>query len=81
VLDPRLYRRDRPPGVALVPDPIEVLGGEAELDDEVAGEILRAGLAALFLPQADQGLLVLPHDDPGIGATDKVAAISVMPIF
>ncbi len=51
VLDPRLHRRDRPPGGAFVPGPVEVLGGEAELDDEVAGEVLRSELAALFLPQ------------------------------
>ena len=73
VLDPGLHRRDRPPGVALVPGPVEVLGGEAELDDEVAGEVLRADLAPLFLPQADQGLLVLAHDDAGIGAADEMA--------
>jgi hypothetical protein len=34
-----------------------------------------AELAPLLLPQPDQGLLVLPHDDPGIGAADEVAAV------
>jgi hypothetical protein len=28
--------------------PIEVLGGQAELDDEVTGEVLGLDLAALF---------------------------------
>ena len=66
------------PGVALVPLAIEVLGRQAELDDEVAGEVLRPDLAALFLPQADQGLLVLAHDDAGVGAADEVAAIQIV---
>ncbi len=60
VPDPGLHRRDHPPGVALVPGPVEVLGGEPELDDEVAGQVLRADLAALLLPKADQGFLILP---------------------
>jgi hypothetical protein len=50
VLDPGLHRRDRPPGVALVPSPVEVLGGEAELDDEVARQVLRPYLAPFFMP-------------------------------
>jgi hypothetical protein len=33
---------------------IEVLGHEPELDDEVTGEVLRLGLAALFLPEAQE---------------------------
>jgi hypothetical protein len=41
VFDPALHRRDGPPGIALVPAPIEVLGGDTELDDEVAREIFR----------------------------------------
>jgi hypothetical protein len=42
------------------------------LDDEVGREVLGPDLASLFLPEADQGLLILPHDDAGIGATDKI---------
>jgi hypothetical protein len=47
------------------------------LNNEVAGEVLRPNLAALFLPQADQGFLVLAHNDAGIGAADEVAAVSM----
>ena len=61
-------------GNALVPGPIEVLGRQAKLDDEVAGQVLWPDLAALFLPQADEGLLILPHDDAGVGATNEVTA-------
>jgi hypothetical protein len=31
-------------------------------------------LAALFSPEPQQGLLVLAHDDPGIGAADEVVS-------
>ena len=43
----------------------------------LVGQVLRPDLAALFLPQADQGLFVLAHDDAGVGAADEVAAVSV----
>ncbi len=39
------------PGLGLVPAPIELLGNDTELDDEVAGQVLRLDLAALFPPQ------------------------------
>ncbi len=67
--------RDDLAGIGLVPAPVEVLGGQAELDDEVAGEVLRLDLAALFPPQPQQGGLVIAHDDPGVRAADEVAAI------
>jgi hypothetical protein len=74
VLDPGLHVLDGVAGVALVPLAIEVLGHDPELDDEVAREVLRPDLAAFFLPEADQGLFVLAHDDAGVGAADEVAA-------
>jgi len=39
-------------GVRLEPASIEVLGRDAELDDEVLGQVHRLGLAALLLPKA-----------------------------
>jgi hypothetical protein len=74
VYDPALDIGDRTAGIALVPLPIEVFGRQAELDDEFAREVLQPDLAAVFLPQTDQGLFVLPHDDPGVGAADEVTA-------
>jgi hypothetical protein len=50
VLDPALHVLDRVSGVALVPLAIEVLGHEAELDDQVSGKVLRPDLASLLLP-------------------------------
>ena len=38
-------------------------------------EVLGLDLAALFPPQAEQGGLVVAHDDPGVRAADEGAAI------
>ena len=45
-----------------------------ELDDEVAGQVLRLDLAAFFPPEAEQGGFVIAHDDPGVRAADEVSA-------
>jgi hypothetical protein len=42
-------------GVALEPVPIELLGDEAQLDDQLAREVRRLDFAALFPPKAEQG--------------------------
>ena len=55
--------------------PVEVLGHGAELDDQVGREVLGLDLAALFPPQPEQGGLVVAHDDPGVRAADKGAAV------
>src|SRR5262249_30866148 len=62
-------------GVALEPVPIEVLGHPAELDDQVAGEILRFDFAPFLLPQAYKGGFVSAHDDAGVRATDEGPAV------
>jgi hypothetical protein len=51
------------PGIGLVPAPIEVLGDQAELNDEVAGEVVGLRLAALFAPQPQQGCLIRTQAD------------------
>ena len=51
--------------------PIEGFGRHPELDDEVAGQVLRLGLAPLLAPQADQGGFIVAHDDPGVRAADE----------
>ena len=45
-----LHIRDDLTGIGLVPAAVEVLGGDAELDDEVAGEVFGFDLAPFFLP-------------------------------
>ena len=64
-------------GIPLVPGEIELFGGEPELDDELAGQIRRWGLAALFLPQPDQGILVATHNDAGVGAAHEILAVGL----
>jgi hypothetical protein len=63
------------PGIGLIPAPVQLLGCDPELDDEVAGEILRLGLAALLPPQPQQSRFVVPHDDPGVGAANEIASV------
>jgi hypothetical protein len=64
VLHTGLHVRDRVAGVALVPLAVEVLGCQAELDDEIGREVFRPDLAAFLLPEADQSLFILTHAAP-----------------
>ena len=75
--DPFLDVDDRLAGVAFKPMPVEVFGDPPELDNEVSGQVLGLGLAALLPPKPDQGRFVGPHDDPGVGAADKVRDDSI----
>ena len=59
VPNPALDVDDVLAGVALVPSPVEFSGGP-NLHDEVAGQVLRLGLAPFLLPKADQSRLVAP---------------------
>jgi hypothetical protein len=81
VLDPALDVLDGVAGVAFVPLAIEVLSHDPELDDEVGRQVFRPDLASLLLPQAGQGLLVLTHNDAGIGAADELTAVGAIPSF
>ena len=45
-----LHFGDDIPAIALEPMPIEGLGHQAKLDDEIAGEILRLSLAPFLAP-------------------------------
>jgi hypothetical protein len=68
VPDPALDVPHPPAGIALVPGPVEVLGGRPQLHDEVAREVLGFDFAPLLLPEPDQGGVVVAHDDPGVRA-------------
>src|SRR5262249_61550767 len=50
-------------------------GREPELTREIARQVLRFALPALLAPQRDQGSLIIPPDDPGVGAADKEASV------
>src|SRR5262249_37886553 len=77
VLDLALHVPHPPTGIALIPRAIELFGGHAKLNDEVAGQVLWLGLAPFFAPEADQGGLVATHYNPGVRAADEGAAILV----
>ena len=75
MLDLALDVCDAPAGVALVPGAIELLGGGAELYEQVAGQVLRLRLATLLTPKLDQGCFVVAHNDPGVRAADEHSAV------
>jgi hypothetical protein len=75
MLDLPLDVGDAPAGIALVPGPVELLGCGPELNDQVAGQVLRLGLTALS--ELDQGRLVAAHDNPGVRAANEGAAVFV----
>ena len=73
--------RDPVAGVEFIPAAVEVLGDQAELDDQDARKVRRSLLAAFFAPEAQQGFLVLAHDDPGVGAADEVLSVWLLGRF
>ena len=66
MLHPPLDRGDDLPGIALEPEPIEPLGHDAELHEEIPREILQFSFAALLSPQAQEGSLVTTHNYSGV---------------
>jgi hypothetical protein len=79
MLDLPLDIRDELPSIRLVPTPVQLLSSQAELNDEVGGQVLWLDFSALFPPKAEQGRLVIAHDNAGVGAADEVAAINAIP--
>jgi hypothetical protein len=65
-------------GVALEPVPVELLGDEAQLDDQLTRKVRRLDFAALFAPEAEQGGFVATHNDPGVGAAYKGTPFNVI---
>ncbi len=61
-------------GIGLIPASVQLLGRDAELDHEIARQVLGLDLAPLLPPQPEEGSFVVAHDDPGVRATDEVAA-------
>ena len=60
--------------IGLKPAPIKVFGHHPELDDEIAGQVLRLDLAALFPPEPKLAPHHRTHDDPGIRAANEISA-------
>ena len=59
-------------GIGLIPAPVQVLGRNAKLDDEIAQQVLRLDLATLLPPEPDQRSLIVTHNDAGIRAADEI---------
>jgi hypothetical protein len=62
--------------ISLVPAPVQILGRNTKLDDEVARQVLRLDFAPLFPPEPNEGGLITAHNDPRVGAADEVPPIS-----
>ena len=71
---PHLHVGDKLPRLGLVPAPVQVFRGKTELDRQIPRQILGLDLAPLLPPKPQQSSLVIAHNDPGVGAADKVAA-------
>jgi hypothetical protein len=61
-----LDRGEHLTGITFKPAAVECFGGNPELDDEVAGEVLRLDFAALFPPQAEERAFVVTHNGAGV---------------
>ena len=59
VVHPPLDVFDRLSGISFKPSPIEALGHDPKLDDEVARQVVRLDLTALFLPKMEKRSLVV----------------------
>jgi hypothetical protein len=62
MVDAALKCFDLMPGVALVPEPVELLGRDPELNDKVAGKVLRLDFPALLPPEAEEGGFIVAYD-------------------
>jgi hypothetical protein len=63
--------------IGLEPAPVQAFGGQSKLDDQVAREVLRLDFTAFLAPKREQSALIIAHDDPGVGAADEIAPISI----
>jgi hypothetical protein len=66
------------PRVPLIPADVEVFRRLAQLDQQVAREILRLRLSPFLLPQSQQGGFIIAHDDKCVRATDKRPTVQVV---
>src|SRR5262249_4448247 len=81
VPNPALDVLDNLSSCALVRAPIEALGREPELHEQVTRIIRRLCLTPLLLPKPEEGGLVAPHDNPCVRATEERAALDRLASF
>src|SRR5882762_891238 len=63
---PSLNVSERMSGISLVPMAVKGLGRDSELHNEIAGEVLRLGFAALLSPEAEQRIFIMGHDEDAL---------------
>ena len=73
--NPLLDGSDFLAGLSLDPAAVQIFGDEPQLDDQLTREVQTCLLTALLPPECEERLLVLAHDDPGIGAADEAPSI------
>jgi hypothetical protein len=61
-------------GVALEPMPIEIFGDPLELEDQIAGEVLRLNFTPFFEPKTPECGLVGSKDNSGNRTADESAS-------
>ena len=72
---PHLHIGDNFAGLRLVPAPVQVLSGQAQLDRQIPRQILGLNLAPLLPPKPQQRTLIIAHNDPGVGAADEASTV------
>ena len=75
MVGPPLDIPDHQASVGFIPAPVQVLCYAAQLDDEVAREVLGFDFSAFLLPEAEKGRFIATHDHSRIGAADKRASV------
>src|SRR5262249_4088192 len=55
--------------------PVQVLGRNAKLNNEIARKVFGLDVAALLAPQPEEGGFITAHNDPGVRAADEVTPI------
>jgi hypothetical protein len=76
VPDLALNIRKHLPGIGLIPVPVQLLGRNTKLNNEIAREVFGLDFTPLFLPQPEEGGLIGTHNDPSIRPADEVATTS-----
>jgi hypothetical protein len=61
-----LHIRKHLTGIGLVPAPVQLLGGNAKLDNKIAGEIFRLDFASFLAPEPSLSPMMIRASEPPI---------------
>jgi hypothetical protein len=71
-----LHVRNGVASVALEPVPVQVLGGQAELNHQIVTELFGFELAPFLKPQSGKTGFIITHDHPCVRTANKSSPIS-----